>query len=106
MDCIVPVFTLQPIVENAIEHGTSQRVQQGIVSITASVQGNYLELVVKDNAGMYKQPEIESTGIGLTLDKRIKLMYGKKYGLSVDCKKNQWTKFTLQLPILHAVTDA
>jgi two-component system LytT family sensor kinase len=94
----LPVFTLQPLVENAIEHGTSQRIQVGIISIRCFEQDNTLVLVVEDNAGKYQEPEEDSDGIGLTLDKRIKLIYGKNYGISVEYKTDQYTRFVVRLP--------
>ncbi len=94
----LPVFTLQPIVENAIEHGTSQRIQVGIISIRCTEQDDKLILTVEDNAGKYIKLETESNSLGLTLDKRIKLLYGNNSGISVECEAEQYTKFVIRLP--------
>jgi two-component system LytT family sensor kinase len=98
MDKKLPVFTLQPLVENAVEHGTSEIVQVGIVSISVIEQDEGLLLTVEDNAGLYTQPDTDANGIGLTLDKRIKLLYGINYGVSIECQERQWTKILVRLP--------
>jgi two-component system LytT family sensor kinase len=102
MDKKLPVFTLQPLVENAVEHGTSERVQVGIVSISVIEQDEGLLLTVEDNAGLYTQPDTDANGIGLTLDKRIKLLYGINYGVSIECQEKQWTKILVRLPNRHS----
>ena len=98
MDRKLPVFTLQPLVENAIEHGTSQRIQVGIISISCVEQDNALVLSVEDNAGKYNSDMNNSKGIGLTLDKRIKLLYGENYGITVESEPDSYTKFIIRLP--------
>jgi two-component system LytT family sensor kinase len=102
MDKTLPVFTLQPLVENAIEHGTSERARVGIITIKVFEQEKSLILTVEDNAGLYNQPDSDSNGIGLTLDKRIKLLYGINYGVTVECEARQWTKFLIRLPNRNA----
>ena len=47
----LPAFTLQPIVENAIKHGTSQLLDTGRVAISARREGQHLMLEIEDNAG-------------------------------------------------------
>ncbi|MDK7075497.1 hypothetical protein QP379_09010, partial [Lactobacillus gasseri] len=60
----LPAFTLQPIVENAIKHGTSQLLGTGEVSITARQDGQHLMLDIEDNAGLY-QPTTNASGLGM-----------------------------------------
>ncbi|MGJ7046637.1 LytS/YhcK type 5TM receptor domain-containing protein [Morganella morganii] len=94
----LPVFSLQPIVENAIKHGTSQIFEQGKITISARAEGNTLVILIADNAGLY-QPTGMSDGLGMGLvDKRIKVRYGKQYGLSVHCEPEVKTTIILTLP--------
>ena len=51
----LPAFTLQPIVENAIKHGTSQLLGVGEIWLSASRQQDRLVLEIKDNAGLYRR---------------------------------------------------
>ena len=95
----LPAFTLQPIVENAIKHGTSQLLDTGEVSITARQEGQYLMLDIEDNAGLY-QPTTESSGLGMSLvDKRLRERFGDDFGISVACEPELFTRITLRLPL-------
>ncbi|MCF6323908.1 MAG: histidine kinase [Gammaproteobacteria bacterium] len=92
----LPVFTLQPIVENAIKHGVSELLGVGIVKISGVVSNGDLVLTIEDNAGLYVD-KIHS-GIGLKIDERIKMRYGQRYGVSMMCEPNQWTRVLIRLP--------
>ncbi|EMC3649709.1 sensor histidine kinase [Citrobacter sp. Cb016] len=95
----LPAFTLQPIVENAIKHGTSQLLDTGEVSITARREGQYLMLDIEDNAGLY-QPMSEASGLGMNLvDKRLRERFGDDFGISVACEPDRFTRITLRLPL-------
>lgn len=99
----LPAFSLQPIVENAIKHGTSHLLETGDITILAKQEGELLLLEVKDNAGRYEQMDETITkeqGIGMNLvDKRIKIRYGKQYGISVSTEKNHFTAVQIRLPL-------
>lgn len=95
----LPAFTLQPIVENAIKHGTSQLLDIGKVSISARREGQHLMLDIEDNAGLY-QPSAGSSGLGMSLvDKRLREHFGDDYGISVACESDCFTRITLRLPL-------
>lgn len=95
----LPAFTLQPIVENAIKHGTSQLLGTGEVSITARREGQYLMLDIEDNAGLY-EPTNNASGLGMNLvDKRLRERFGDDYGISVACEPDRFTRITLRLPL-------
>ena len=95
----LPAFTLQPIVENAIKHGTSQLLGTGEIAINASSQGNWLVLTIEDNAGLY-QPRPDAQGLGMTLvDKRLRARYGDACGIQVECQPEHFTRVTLRLPL-------
>ena len=94
----LPAFTLQPIVENAIKHGTSQLLDTGRVAISARREGQHLMLEIEDNAGLY-QPVTNASGLGMNLvDKRLRERFGDDYGISVACEPDCYTRITLRLP--------
>ncbi len=94
----LPAFTLQPIVENAIKHGTSQLLDTGRVAISARREGQHLMLEIEDNAGLY-QPVTNASGLGMNLvDKRLRERFGDDYGISVACEPDSYTRITLRLP--------
>ncbi len=92
-------FSLQPIVENAIKHGISQMLHQGVIVIEAHQEEEELVLSVEDNAGLY-QPEPQGDGLGMTLvDKRIKSRYGYQYGITVESDADIFTRVMIRLPL-------
>ncbi|ELY2859808.1 sensor histidine kinase [Cronobacter sakazakii] len=95
----LPAFTLQPIVENAIKHGTSQLLGPGEIALRASRDDDHLVLEIEDNAGLY-QPNAASNGLGMSLvDKRLRARFGDECGISVACEQDSFTRITLRLPL-------
>ncbi|EPP6260913.1 LytS/YhcK type 5TM receptor domain-containing protein [Cronobacter sakazakii] len=95
----LPAFTLQPIVENAIKHGTSQLLGHGEIALRASRDHEHLVLEIEDNAGLY-QPNAASNGLGMSLvDKRLRARFGDECGISVACEQDRFTRITLRLPL-------
>ena len=98
LNITIPTFTLQPLVENAIKHGTSNLLASGKLTIKAYQNDERIVLEVRDNAGLY-QPVGEESGLGMKIvDKRLKNRYGKAYGLQMSWEANQWTLATITLP--------
>ncbi|OOM80785.1 histidine kinase [Clostridium sp. BL-8] len=106
-------LTIQPLVENAVKHGLSEKLmsENGIVSISLDIDETYLYLNVKDNGkGMDigKVNELQNHingktdkryGLGLkNVSDRIKLFYGKQYGIMIESKERCYTQITLKLP--------
>ncbi|HIT07704.1 MAG TPA: sensor histidine kinase [Candidatus Merdivicinus faecavium] len=114
MACRIPNMILQPIVENAIEHGVSGNIAGGLpagIDIRASRQGERLLLQVRDNgagmtdmelAAVMRPPsEPEKDGhIGLhNIDSRLKSLYGGGYGVQVESVKGEYTCVTLTVQL-------
>jgi two-component system LytT family sensor kinase len=94
----LPAFTLQPLVENAFKHGLSGILGEGRVTIRARLRDGAVRVVVEDNAGSWQEPA-DGTGLGMQIvDKRVKNLYGKDFGLSVECTPQELTRVTLRLP--------
>jgi len=94
----MPIFTLQPIVENAVKHGIAGLLSGGVVRITGRREGGLTIIEVEDNAGAYCQ-ELKEGGLGMTIvDRRIKNLYGERFGLSVACADREWTRVAVTLP--------
>lgn len=53
----IPMMTLQPLVENAVQHGLAGHAGRGVVTIEADDRGHELELTVADN-GQGMDPEL------------------------------------------------
>jgi two-component system LytT family sensor kinase len=78
LDCLVPRFVLQPLVENAIRHGLTGRVAAGCIEISARIESGELRLRVADNGvGLRQTPGRSGYGIGLTnVRERLATLYG------------------------------
>ncbi|WP_377806015.1 sensor histidine kinase [Azospirillum sp. A29] len=95
----LPAFTLQPVVENAIKHGTSQQLRPGHVTINAREDGDVLVIDVQDNAGLY-QPKPAGQGLGMSLvDRRIRNCFGLSYGVTVASERDVFTRITIRVPL-------
>jgi two-component system LytT family sensor kinase len=93
----LPVFTLQPLIENAVKHGTSTMVEPGSIKLSAKREGEMMCIDIEDNAGNFEN--WRSDGLGLQLvEKRIKVLCGDQYGLVVDCIPGERTLVSLKLP--------
>jgi two-component system LytT family sensor kinase len=78
LDCLVPRFVLQPLVENAIRHGLTGRVAAGCMEISSRIAGGRLILRVADNGvGLRQVVTRPGYGIGLTnVRERLATLYG------------------------------
>jgi len=121
-DYKIPKLIIQPVVENAIFHGLEESLEGGIVSIEVIVTEKNLIITVSDNGkGMDAETLADlnqrihsqiipldrregngtaNTGIGLlNIHKRIQLLFGEEYGLSVYSTVNQGTDVEITVPV-------
>lgn len=95
----LPSFTLQPLVENAIKHGTSQLLENGRIHIYSQPVADGEQIVVEDNAGLYTQPLETHTGLGMQIvDKRLINQFGNVATLHTEVAPNQYTRMYFTLP--------
>jgi two-component system sensor histidine kinase YesM len=105
---------LQPIVENSYKYAFKE-CNDCKIKISGRLNGSVLEFCVSDN-GIGIEPEkleeikekisqFEMTeagqyfGLGST-DRRIKIQYGRQYGLSIESTYLKGTKVTFRYPIV------
>lgn len=112
-DATIVKLTLQPLVENAIFNGIESCNHNGTIHITAESHEHTLYITVEDN-GIGIPPEkvkdlltqtkpvkgSTMSGIGLpNVDRRLKLVYGEKYGLEIESEVDKYTRITVKLPL-------
>jgi two-component system sensor histidine kinase YesM len=107
----LPKLTLQPLVENSIQHGIRTRTGPGTIRVGASRDGGCLLIAVEDDgvgiprdvldrirAGTYVSTR--STGLGLksVLD-RLTLALGKDCRMTIDSTPGEGTRVALSIPL-------
>jgi two-component system LytT family sensor kinase len=97
---MVPYMILQPLVENAIEHGVSRNTAGGLIRISASCANLRLKLCVADNGpGMTTDHSTEESGYGLdNTKKRLQTLYGNDAAISIGQSDLGGTDVTLTFP--------
>jgi len=76
LDALVPDFILQPIVENALEHGVSRAAGAGEITIAARRDAEHVILTVRDNGpGISENARSGGVGVANTRE-RIEHLYG------------------------------
>jgi signal transduction histidine kinase len=104
LDCVVPNLILQPIVENAIRHGVSQRAAHGHVEVRATRVGQTLRLEVRDNGrGLPVDAEANRAkqgGVGLANTRaRLQQLYGGSYRFELSNAPEGGAIVILELPL-------
>ena len=97
----VPTLILQPLIENAVRHGVSQKVGGGRLSIEAGLEGDDLQVVVRDTGvGMESPTSLESSsGVGLrNVRNRLVQLFGDAYEPRIDSRPGAGTAVTLRVP--------
>ncbi len=81
LEAMVPPFILQPLVENAVQHGTAARSAPGTISVEAWRSNGSVHLSVRDNGpGLPSGWSLErGAGIGLANTReRLRHLYGER----------------------------
>lgn len=95
----VPTFTLQPLVENAIKHGTSNLFECGVIRIYSDMVSQGCRITVEDNAGSYQAPKEDHEGLGMQIvAKRLTNKFGRVSQLQIDVEPNQYTRMSFIIP--------
>lgn len=109
----IPKLILQPIVENAVVHGIEGSRKQCGLRVEGLVCGECAVFVVEDTGVGMTREQIEGTlgdsaapldtsshtGIGIaTVQRRIQYLYGEEFGLTIESRKQAWTRVTIRIP--------
>ncbi len=104
----VPDLLLQPVVENALQHGIEQRPEGGNLHIRARrVDGTLEILVADDGPGVSGRSDELRLGIGLGATKaRLHALFGDAASVDVAPNPNGGTTVTLRMPWLEVTRAA
>jgi len=110
----VPKLMLQPLVENAFQHGLEKKVGEGRIMLRAhKTQGRLLIFIEDDGIGIPRE-ELDHINHGLAnsnqtsiknriglsnVNERIKLNYGYEYGIKLYSETDKGTLVEINLPL-------
>jgi sensor histidine kinase YesM len=81
--CRVPNLMLQPLVENSLKHGISNKASRGKINIKASRENGWLKVEVEDNGKGIEDSDLETvftSGLGLSNTReRLERLYGSNF---------------------------
>jgi hypothetical protein len=98
-DISVPVLLLQPLVENAVNHGLSDRASGGTLRLSARRNGSALELEVADDGVGLGHSNRRGLGLGIeTTRRRLELCYAGRASLELSSPDTGGTRALLSLP--------
>jgi two-component system LytT family sensor kinase len=105
LDMAVPSMLLQPLVENSIKHGLSNKVEGGSIRIAAHRSGSKLQLVVEDDGAGIPESKLNmllDSGIGVTnVNERLKVLFGSEYRMWVESQPGRGTRIQIEVPELE-----
>lgn len=101
-------ITIQPIIENSINHGLDLMVEEGRIDVRVRFDGDDIVFSVQDN-GVGMSPEqleaimqhgpTDRTGIGIkNVNDRLKIYFGRSYGLSITSEPDVGTCVEIRMP--------
>jgi LytS/YehU family sensor histidine kinase len=98
-EALVPSLLLQPLVENAIQHGIGARAGPARIDIAAARDGAGLRITVADDGrGLPSGPVREGVGLG-NCRARLRTLYGDgRYGLALDPRTEGGAIVRLSIP--------
>jgi two-component system LytT family sensor kinase len=104
---LVPPFSLQPLVENAVEHGLHSSPKAGRLRLVVRPAGQWLEMSVSDDGQGVPSTEVEQLFFAerqrvhaLTLlRRRLQGLFGRSFQLEVRSEVGQGTTVTMRIPL-------
>jgi two-component sensor histidine kinase len=108
LECLIPIFSLQPLVENAVKHGVASRTQPCTIRVSARVADDILDLEVRDDGpGADKRAALSASGLGLrSLRQRLLALHGDRGGVHVETAPGAGFLIRVTLPAVGAPLSA
>jgi two-component system LytT family sensor kinase len=111
-DVSVPSMLLQPLVENSIKHGISNRVNGGTITLRSRRVGERLFIEVEDDGvgiSAADQTVARGQGIGVSnVRERLQVLYNHDFTMAIESEPGRGTKVLIEIPVqaiaaLHGV---
>lgn len=96
---MVPPMMLQTLVENAIKHGISKKIEGGTIKIISDFKNSYHRLIVTNTGHLNGDFNVDGFGISSTKS-RLLLLYGEKAVFEIQNKSNNMVEAIVRMPLL------
>lgn len=94
----VPLFILQPLIENALKHGVGALIRGGRIDVRASRRAGRLVVdVIDDGPGFGDSPPTERLGLGNTRE-RLRAAFADDFDLSLDAGPDGGARVRIEVP--------
>lgn len=107
-DAAVPLFLLQPIIENSITHSVSAEDRPAAISIRAMRRGDRLTLEVTDDGTGYNADSVRRGGTGLSnVRERLEAAFGSDQHLAITSRSapDRGTVVYIEVPFRPLSSD-
>jgi LytS/YehU family sensor histidine kinase len=106
-EVLTPPFSLQPLVENAVQHGLQSSANAGRLRLAVRVAEKWLEMSVSDDGQGVPSTEIERVFFAkrpkvhalALLRRRLQILFGRSFHLEVLSEVGQGTTVTMRIPL-------
>jgi two-component system sensor histidine kinase LytS len=107
---LMPPFSFQPLVENAVQHGLQSSPRAGRLRLAVRPTGPWLEMSVSDDGQGVPAGEIEHVFFGertrvhalVLLRRRLQGLFGRSFQLKVHSEVGEGTTVTMRIPLPKA----
>ena len=111
LNALVPPFSFQPLVENAVQHGLRSLPGAGRLQLVVRLSGPWLEMSVSDDGKGVPSTEVEHVFFGerarvhalVLLRRRLQGLFERLFELEVRSGIGEGTTVTLRLPLQKPV---
>jgi two-component system, LytTR family, sensor kinase len=107
LKALIPPFSFQPLVENAIQHGLHSSPRAGRLQLIVRPKGEWLEMSVSDDGQGVASTEIEQLFFAerprvhamALLRRRLQGLFGRSFQLEVHSEIGEGTTVTMRIPM-------
>jgi two-component system sensor histidine kinase LytS len=107
LDALMPPFSFQPLVENAVQHGIQSSPRAGQLQMTVRRTRSWLEMGVSDDGQGLPSTEVEQLFFGerprahalVLLRRRLQGLFGHSFQLEVRSEIGEGTTVTMRIPL-------
>jgi len=107
LTALIPPFSLQPLVENAVQHGLNSSPRAGRLQLVVRPRGPSLEMSVSDDGRGVPSTEVEHIFFAerarvhalVLLRRRLQGLYGRSFQLAVRSEIGEGTTVTVRIPL-------